>query len=109
MGTGARVRNFRFADRLLTAPVNGDHLLEVAAKLSRETGFPWSQTVTMLSYASTLSNGDSLSETRLAIFPGSMVPSCESRGTTASVIATDFFSRPCRNSHTSHVTLIEAV
>src|ERR1700719_1123096 len=32
----------------------------------------------MLSYASTLSSGDFFRRTRLAIFPGSMVPICES-------------------------------
>src|SRR5437773_105697 len=31
----------------------------------------------MVSHASTLSNGDCFSRTRFAIFPGSIVPSCE--------------------------------
>jgi hypothetical protein len=50
----------------------------LAAKLSGEICLPCTQTLTMLSYASALCIGDFLSRMRLAIFPGSTVPSCES-------------------------------
>ena len=71
--------SFRVADHPLTGLLGlADHLLEFAARLSRDTGLPCTQTVTMLSYASTLSSGDFFSRTRFAIFPGSIVPSCES-------------------------------
>src|SRR5271170_1754586 len=62
----------------LRSSLKHNHLFESAARLSRETSFPCTQTALIVSYASTPSSGDFFNSTRFAILPGSIVPSCAS-------------------------------